>query len=255
MSEMIAVPPALKAFFQEHYRPAIAFSGGTDSAYLLYAAKSCGCEVHAYYVHSQFQPGFELEDAKLLAEGLDIPLTILETDVLAYKAVAENPADRCYHCKRILFAGILEAAARDGYLVLCDGTNASDDASDRPGMRALRELEVRSPLRECGISKPQVRKFSKKAGLFTWDKPAYACLATRIPTGTEITAEMLTKVERAEQALMEMGFSDLRVRVFHSAARIQLPQAQFERAVRLRGEICKTLEPDFAGVFLDLDPR
>ena len=111
-------------------------------------------------------------------------MTVVEADILAVPEAAANGPQRCYHCKTALFSQLRQAAREDGYTVLLDGTNASDDAGDRPGMRALRELEVRSPLRECGLTKEEVRRRSREAGLFTWDKPAYACLATRIPTGT-----------------------------------------------------------------------
>ena len=108
--------------------------------------------------------------------------------------MASNPPDRCYHCKRSLFTALLAAAKADGFPVVLDGSNASDDAGDRPGMRALRELEVRSPLRECGLTKSDVRRLAREAGLPVWDKPSYACLATRVPTGTAITREDLGRV-------------------------------------------------------------
>lgn len=168
----------LQEFFQENHKAAIAFSGGVDSAYLLYAAMQCGADVRAYYVKTQFQPAFELADARRLAEQLGAPMTVLQQDALASEQVAQNPADRCYYCKQGIFSGILQAAAADGYTLILDGTNASDDAGDRPGMRALRELCVRSPLRECGLTKSEIRARSKQAGLFTWNKPAYACLAS-----------------------------------------------------------------------------
>ena len=136
-----------------------------------------------------------------------------------------------------------------------DGTNASDDAGDRPGMRALEELEVLSPLRLCGIAKADVREYSRRAGLFTWDKPAYACLATRIPAGTPIEADVLRRVEGAEGALFDLGYSDLRVRVFHGAARLQLPSAQLERAARERESVRAALAPYFETVLLDLKDR
>ena len=147
------VPEALKDFFRAHPHLALAFSGGTDSAYLLCAALACGCDVTAYYVHSPFQPAFELEDARRLAEQLRARLKILEMDILSDAAVRANPPDRCYHCKVRIFTALLDAAQSDGYTALVDGTNASDDAADRPGMKALRELKVLSPLRECGITK------------------------------------------------------------------------------------------------------
>ena len=122
-------------------------------------------------------------------------------------------------------------------------------------MRALRELQVRSPLRECGLTKPEIRRLSREAGLFTWNKPAYACLATRIPAGTAITPELLARTERAESRLTELGFSDLRVRTFHDCARIQLPAAQLPQALARREEILAALRPEYAGVLLDLEVR
>ncbi|MFR6277963.1 MAG: 7-cyano-7-deazaguanine synthase, partial [Acutalibacter sp.] len=179
----------LRDFFQECPKVALGFSGGVDSAYLLYAALDHGAQVRPYFIKTAFQPQFELEDARRLCAQLGVELTVVELDVLQIPGVAENPPDRCYHCKRALFGRLRQQAQADGYTVLIDGTNASDDAGDRPGMRALGELSVRSPLRECGITKAQVRALSKEAGLFTWDKPAYACLATRVPTREAITPE------------------------------------------------------------------
>ena len=245
----------LEEFFTQHPRTAVAFSGGTDSALVLWEAGRYGRDVRAYYVHTGFQPAFELADAKRLAEELDVPLTVVEADVLAVPEAAANGPRRCYYCKRALFTTLWQRARADGYTVLLDGTNASDDAGDRPGMQALRELEVRSPLRECGITKAEVRRMSKEAGLFTWDKPAYACLATRVPTRTAITREALEKVERGENALFRLGFSDFRVRLLGDAARIQVPADQMERALALWGEINQALEADFSAVLLDLAGR
>ena len=244
----------LKDFFRENPRVALGFSGGTDSAYLLYEAVEHGAQVRPYFVKTVFQPAFELADARRLCAQLGVELAVLEVDVLS-QAVRSNPQDRCYHCKRALFGTLRDQAVRDGYPVLMDGTNASDDAGDRPGMRAIRELSVRSPLRECGITKAEVRRRSKEAGLFTWDKPAYACLATRIPTGDEITAGLLQKVEQAEDRLFSLGFTDFRVRVFHNAARLQLPEDQMAEALARRREIQTELKPYFSEVFLDLQGR
>ena len=245
----------LEQFFKQIPRAALAFSGGVDSALLLWAAKRYGCQVRAYYVNTAFQPAFELADAKKLAEELDVPMTVVEVDVLAVPGAAANGPRRCYYCKKALFTALWERAAADGYTVLLDGTNASDDAGDRPGMQALQELEVRSPLRECGMTKDEVRRLSKEAGLFTWDKPAYACLATRVPTGTAITREALEKVERGEDALFKLGFTDFRVRLLGDAARIQLPEGQMERAAGLHDEIIQALGADFSAVLLDLAGR
>ena len=166
-----------------------------DSAYLLYAGVQAGADIRPYYIKTAFQPRFERDDALRLAGELGVEVTVLELDALADPRVAANPAERCYYCKQNLFRALKARAAADGYTVLLDGTNASDEAGDRPGMRALRELEVRSPLRECGLTKADIRRLSREAGLFTWDKPAYACLATRIPTGEAITGEILARVD------------------------------------------------------------
>ena len=255
MAQAIAVPEALRDFFRAHPRLALAFSGGTDSAYLLYAAMACGCRVRAYYARSAFQPAFEYEDARRLADALGAELRVLPLDVLAVAAVRENPQNRCYHCKRAIFGALIEAARADGFDAIIDGTNASDDAGDRPGMRALAELRVLSPLRLCGVTKAQVREYSRQAGLFTWDKPAYACLATRVPSGTPLTAELLARVEAAESALFALGFQDFRVRVFHGAARVQLRAAQFELALQRREAVLRALKPHFDIVLLDLEER
>ena len=249
------VPAALRQFFVENPRIALAFSGGCDSAWLLYAAKACGAEPGVYYVKSAFQPSFELEDAKKLAGELDCKLRILEVDVLADESVRANPADRCYHCKQRIFRTILAAAHADGYACVADGTNASDKASDRPGMRALAEMQVRSPLRECGITKSEVRRLSRAAGLFTWDKPAYACLATRIPTGTPITGADLARIEQAEAALSVMGFTDFRVRTENDNARLELTEAQLPLLLDKRNEIIAALEKDFREISLNLRLR
>lgn len=245
----------LKQFFESYPEVAIAFSGGVDSAYLLYAAMQFGKRVKAYYVKTVFQPQFELEDAFRLAEELGADMQVLEVDILCDAAVTANPADRCYHCKKVLFSHILKAAKTDGFSVLLDGTNASDEASDRPGMRAISELSVRSPLRECGLTKSQIRQLSKDAGLFTQDKPAYACLATRIPTGEEITAAKLQRTERAEAFLSQMGFRDFRVRCQDSTAKIQVREPDLSLLIQHRETILKELKKYYTSVLLDLEVR
>lgn len=245
----------LEQFFQENPRCALGFSGGVDSAYLLYAGVRAGADIRPYFIKTAFQPAFELADAKKLAAGLGAEVTVLELAALADPRVAANPADRCYFCKQNLFRTLKERAIADGYPVLLDGTNASDEAGDRPGMRALAELSVRSPLRECGLTKAEIRARSREAGLFTWDKPAYACLATRVPAGETITADLLARVEGAEDALFRLGYTDFRVRVFHGAARLQLPRGQMERAVREAETIQAALKPYFTPILLDLEGR
>lgn len=245
----------LRVFFDQYPSVALGFSGGVDSSYLLFAGVQAGADIRAYFVKTVFQPEFELRDARRLAEQLGAELTVVEADILSDRTVAANPPDRCYHCKRQIFGTLRQRAAADGYMVMIDGTNASDDAGDRPGMRALRELEVRSPLRECGLTKAEVRRLSKKAGLFTWDKPAYACLATRIPAGRAITGPLLQKVERAEGALFALGFHDLRIRVMGEDAKLQIPSGQMAGVIKKREQILAALQPHFSAILLDLHSR
>ena len=245
----------LQQFFTEHPKVALAFSGGVDSAYLLYAAKKCGADITAYYVKTPFQPGFEYEDAMQLAQQLNTKMVTLHLDVLSDDFIAKNPKNRCYFCKKRIFSSILVQAKLDGYTCIIDGTNASDETSDRPGMQALEELSVRSPLRECGLTKTDIRKLSKEAGLFTHDKPAYACLATRIPTGTPITLAQLARTERSETFLRELGFSDFRIRLMGTAAKIQIPESQFPLLLANREQILNRLKNDYSDVLLDLEVR
>ena len=245
----------LNDFFAKYPRVAIAFSGGVDSAYLLYAAMQCAREVQAYYVKSDFQPQFELEDAQRLARDMHAALKVLRVDVLSDAQVTANPPNRCYFCKRRIFETIRAQAAADGFSVLLDGTNASDDVNDRPGVRALAELSVLSPLRMCDLTKDEIRRLSKEAGLFTWDKPAYACLATRIPSGDAITLEKLRATERAEGYLFSLGFRDFRVRRMGDAAKLQLRDDQLNMAIENRERILSALRRDYSAVLLDLEVR
>lgn len=245
----------LQEFFTEHPKAAIAFSGGVDSSYLLREGLRFGRDIKAYYVKSLFQPEFEMEDAKRLAAELGANMEIIEVDVLANTEVVKNPSNRCYYCKQAIFGTILRHAAADGYRTILDGTNASDDADDRPGMKALAEMRVLSPLRLCGLTKAEIRQRSREAGLFTWDKPAYACLATRIPSGMPITAALLAKVEGAEGALFDMGFTDFRVRVREGSALLQFNAAQIEEARARREEITERLRTWFPILLPDWEVR
>lgn len=245
----------LSAYFSAHPKAAIAFSGGVDSAYLLYAAVQSGADVRAYYVKTPFQPQFEYEDAQNLSRHLGVEMVTLSMDVLCREEIASNPANRCYFCKRALFSRILEAAQADGFSLILDGTNASDDDADRPGIQALRELQVQSPLRLCGLTKEEIRRLSKEAGLFTHNKPAYACLATRIPTGERITLDKLEKTEKAEHFLASLGFRDFRVRLDHGKAKIQVRAEDLTLVVENRQKILDTLRQSYDAVVLDLEVR
>lgn len=243
----------LEQFFAENAAVAIAFSGGVDSAYLLYAAKRYGADVTAYYVKTPFQPQFEYDDAVALAEQLQVKMAILTLDVLADPQIAANPKNRCYYCKKKLFAAICRQAKQDGYPVILDGTNFSDDPADRPGMQALEELQVLSPLRLCRLTKDEIRRRSEEAGLFTHDKPAYACLATRIPADMPITRELLEKTERNEGYLMGLGFRDFRIRITPEGAMLQIRQEQFPLLEQYRQEVFERLTREYG--FVDKQVR
>ena len=245
----------LERFFEENKKLAIAFSGGVDSVYLLYAAAKAGADVSAYYVKSAFQPGFEFEDAVKMAELIGCKFRVIEADVLSDENVASNPKDRCYYCKQHIMSAITAAAKAEGYDTVCDGTNASDDADDRPGFKALGEYGIRSPLRECGLTKEAIRKASNEAGLPTWNKPAYACLATRILTGEMITHEKLGITERAENILHGMGFSDFRARMRGNNALLQFTENQLPEALARKDEIITALSGLYNDVKIDASPR
>ncbi|MBE7001170.1 MAG: ATP-dependent sacrificial sulfur transferase LarE [Ruminococcaceae bacterium] len=245
----------LSAFFQQHPKLALAFSGGVDSAYLLYMAKKQGAAVCAYYVKTPFQPQFEYDDARRLAAQLDVPMRTLSLDVLSDPAVVSNPKNRCYYCKKQIFTAIKAQAQKDGFSLVIDGTNASDSCADRSGMQALQELGVCSPLRECGLTKETIRKCSKEAGLFTHDKPAYACLATRIPMGTPITPTLLKKTENSEAFLQSLGFSDFRIRHLDGGAKLELREAQLPLLLQHREAIMAELKKYYTTVLLDLEVR
>ena len=245
----------LQTFFRENPTVAIAFSGGVDSAYLLYAAATYGNVVRAYFVKSQFQPQFELHHAERLCKELSVELKILYLDQLADPLIRANDPLRCYYCKKRIFSAIREAAIADGFPILCDGTNADDKEEDRPGFRALRELEVRSPLRECGLSKDEIRRRSRDAGLFTHNKAAYACLATRIPTGEELTTEKLQVTELAEGILYDMGFRDFRIRCRNGNACLQIREEQFPLYEETKERLFAALTPLYGELWQEPEVR
>lgn len=246
---------SLEEFFAENPRAAIAFSGGADSAYLLYAALKYARSVTAYFVMTPFQPYSELEDALRTARILGARLRVLLLDPLADPDISQNTADRCYFCKRRIFLAIAERAAGEGCTLVLDGTNASDDAGDRPGMRALEELSVLSPLRICGLSKADIRSLSQAAGLPTWDKPSNSCLAARIAHGTELTLPLLSRTEKTERFLAGLGFSNFRVRTDGDAAIIQVTRAQTRLLDENMGLIEDELLKHYSSVGRDPEAR
>lgn len=242
-------------FFNIYNKVAIAFSGGVDSSYLLCMAKKYGADIKAYYVKTAFQPEFEFKDALKLGEIIGVKINVINIDILSNEEVTANPTNRCYYCKNNIFGTIRKKMAEDGYEILIDGTNASDDLDERPGTKALKELKVLSPLRMCGLTKDKIRELSEEEGLFTYNKAAYACLATRTQPNVKITAEILNKIENAEYYLFNLGFNDFRVRVFYGAARIQLNENDFKKAFEMKKDILEGVGAYFDGVLLDLKGR
>lgn len=206
-------------------RVAVAFSGGVDSALLLYAAREAlGAQASALTAESAFFPAREGAGSRGFCERYGIAQTMVAFDCLAAAGVADNPPERCYWCKRALMGQLMEAARRQG-AQLVEGSNASDALVRRPGAAALGELGVASPLADAGLTKADVRAAARALGLAVWDKPSLACLATRFPYGERITEEGLRAVDAAEQALLAEGFTQVRVRAHGDVARIEaLPE-------------------------------
>ncbi len=216
----------LLGYLSELPKTALAFSGGTDSNFLLWACREAGTDVVPIFVRGDFQTEEEFLHAISAASYLGKDLKIIEVDTLSFEDVISNTPDRCYLCKRRVFTLIKDMSAAEGYECVIDATNASDDPSTRPGMRALTELGIVSPLRECGLTKPIVRELSKRAGLDNWNTPSNSCLATRIPVGTRITAENLHMVEITESRLRSFGLKDFRVRSLGNKARLEVVSAE-----------------------------
>jgi uncharacterized protein len=201
---------------------AVAFSGGVDSSFLCHAAREAlGDRAAAITVVSPMLPKSEVDCARRLSAQVGIRHFFVEEDEID-EEVAANPRERCYFCKKIEFGAILEEARKHGINTVLDGSNLDDLGDYRPGLKALAELEICSPLREVELSKAEIRELSRRFGLFTWDKPAFACLASRIPYGERIDRQKLGRVERAEDLLREAGFRQLRVRSHGDIARIEV---------------------------------
>jgi uncharacterized protein len=221
----------------------VAFSGGVDSSLLLAAAmEACGNKVLAVTASSPTYPRRELEDARRIASLIGAELRIVKTREIDDPAFRLNPLDRCYHCKRELFAGLTRLARDEGYRALVEGSNVDDLGDFRPGERAVRELAVASPLRQANFTKADVRDLARRIGLPNWDKPAAACLASRFAYGAEITREGLARVERLEDALLDMGFGQVRARCHGDLVRIEVEPAALARAARpeMRARIVET---------------
>jgi uncharacterized protein len=233
----------------------LAFSGGVDSTFLLAVlGKDPGRKVIAVTAFSPTHPQQEQEAARGLARLFSADHREITGDEINLEGFRTNPPDRCYHCKKHLFSKIEEIRMQEGCEVVLDGSNVDDLSDFRPGLRALKELGVRSPLQEAGLGKSEIRALSQEMDLPTWNKPSLACLASRIPYGTEITEEALSRIDRCEAFLLERVQGSVRVRYHGNLARIEVASAAFPELLTHREAIIGFFKQQgFAYVTLDLE--
>lgn len=247
----------LQEIFQTMGRVLVAFSGGVDSTFLLKVAQDTlgDKNVLAVTALSPLYPERELLGVKKLAQTLGARHRLIRSNELEIPGFSKNPPNRCYHCKNKLFRELLDIAKEEAIPFTVEGSTLDDDQDHRPGRVAIRELGVRSPLKEAMFTKLEVRSASKGLGLSTWDKPSFACLASRFPYGKEITAEALRMVDTAEDFLFGVGFKQVRVRHYGNLARIEIFEEEMERLMNgpLREKVVKRLrEIGYTYVTLDL---
>lgn len=235
---------------------AVAFSSGVDSTFLLKVAHDVlGDKAIAVTGVSASFPRHEYDEAGAFCKKEGIRQFFYEPHELELEEYAANPKNRCYYCKHKLFSGLIDLAKENGITNVAEGSNMDDLGDYRPGLEAVKELKVLSPLREVGLTKDEIRAYSKELGLPTWSKPSFACLASRVPYGERITAEKLKMVEKAENFLAELGFEQYRVRIHGKIARIEVPAEDILRIASddVRDEIVTRFkEYGFAYVSLDL---
>ena len=244
----------LKNILESCQSVAIAFSGGVDSTFLLKVANDVlGENAVAITAVSEFFPTREIEEAKKFCEREKIRQIILQEKILSVENISDNPTNRCYLCKKNLFSKILSLAEKNKISCVAEGSNMDDTGDYRPGMKAIEELKIKSPLREAKLFKSEIRELSKKLNLPTADKPSFACLASRFVYGEKITAEKLLQVERAEEILREKNFKQFRVRLHENLARIEILPTDFEKILSVREEISEKFKNlGFDYVSLDL---
>ena len=232
----------LSALLVEMESVLISFSGGVDSSYLLKIAHGAlGSNAVAATGLSQTYAAGEMADAKIVANEIGAEHVLVDTAELTDPRYADNTHQRCFFCKSELYSRLTDLARSRGLRYVVDGSNSDDLDDFRPGMRAARDLGVRSPLQEVGLTKSEIRHLSERKGLRTWDKPAMACLSSRFVYGDPITVEKLRKVAEAESAVRNLGFRGFRVRHHDDIARLEVPRDQFPRAVELAEELVEAL--------------
>jgi uncharacterized protein len=232
----------------------VAFSGGVDSSFLVFRASRIKVRMTAVTIRTPYMPAREINEATEFALSYGIEHKILELDFP--EIIRHNPKERCYLCKRILFTKISEFASENGYQNIVDGTNSDDSGEIRPGLKALNELSVRSPLAEASLTKSEIRELLMKEGIAVWNKPAQACLLTRIPYDTAVSGGMLKMISRAEDYLFEKGFQGTRVRLHGEVARIECLPGYFSKIINNpeREQIVEHLKKlGFRYISLDLE--
>lgn len=244
----------LQAVLSQLKRVIVAYSGGVDSTLVLKVAyDTLKDNALGVISDSPSLPRSELRDALEIARVIGVRVRVVHTDELDDPNYAANSANRCYFCKSHLHDHLWELARKEGYKYIVDGTNLDDIGDFRPGQEAARERGVRSPLREAGLTKSDVRRLARHLGLPNWNKPAMACLSSRIPYGIPVTREALSRVERAEEALRALGFTQLRVRHHDRLARIEVPLEEFPQALAQRERIVAALKAvGYTYITLDL---
>ena len=224
----------LKKIIEKLGSAIIAFSGGVDSSYLLYTAHQVlGDKVLAVTAESPTYPAFEIEEAKQFCRKYGIPHMLISSKELSNPKFCRNSTNRCYFCKLELFQQLWQIANDKSFKQVLDGSNVDDLADHRPGRKAGQKLGVISPLIEAGLGKEKIRELSRKAGLASWDKPTFACFASRIPYDSPITIEKLKMIEQAEEVVRLQGFKQFRVRMHNNLARLEISPAEMPRALSL----------------------